>query len=190
LETTKRQVREIMLARRDGLASEERAAKSSVIAARLTGMPEFQNAVTVMLYASFRSEVETGPIISWCLEQGKRVALPKVTRVGTMEAFLVVDPQAELEPGVWGIPEPRSGLARVDPREIDAVTVPGAAFDLRGGRLGYGGGFYDAYLPRLRADAPLVGIAFQEQVVDCVPMGPHDVRMDMLVTETHAAPGS
>ena len=136
-----------------------------------------------MVYASFRSEVDTASVISWCREQGKRIALPKVTGVGTMEVFLVGDPQVDLEAGVWGIPEPRSGLERARPSEIDVVIVPGVAFDLHGGRLGYGGGYYDTYLPSVPADRLLVGIAFRAQVVDCVPMGPHDRRMDVLVTE-------
>lgn len=184
----KKPLREIMLSRRDSLSAEERTLKSSAIAARLTAMPELQNAKTVMAYASFRSEVDTGPLISWCREQGKRVALPKVTGAGTMEVFPVGDPQVDLEPGAWGILEPRSGLERLDPSEIDVVVVPGVAFDLRGGRLGYGGGFYDAYLPSVRADALLVGIAFREQVVECVPMGRHDLRMDVLVTEADLTP--
>jgi 5-formyltetrahydrofolate cyclo-ligase len=180
----KKRLREIMLSRRDGLSIEERDLKSSAIAASVIGMPEFQRAGTVMVYASFRSEVDTGPLISWCRQRGKRVVFPKVTGAGTMEVFLVADPRLDLEPGVWGIPEPKEGLERVDPSEIDVVIVPGAAFDLHGGRLGYGGGFYDAYLPGVRADTSLVGVAFGAQVVESVPTGGHDVRMDVLVTET------
>jgi 5-formyltetrahydrofolate cyclo-ligase len=179
----KKQLREIMLRRRDSLSSEERALKSRAITARLVGMQELQDARTVMAYASFRSEVDTGPLIAWCREQGKTLALPKVTGPVTLEAFLVRDPQVDLQPGVWGISEPTSGLERVDPSALDVVIVPGVAFDLRGGRLGYGGGFYDAYLPRLRPDTLLVGAAFQVQVVQRVPMARHDTRVDVLVTE-------
>ena len=184
----KKALREIMILRRDSLSAEERTLMSGAIAARLTGMPELENVKTVMAYASFRSEVDTGLLISWCRQQGKRVALPKVAGAGTMEAFLVADPRVDLRPGVWGIPEPRSGLERVDPSEIDVVIVPGVSFDLCGGRLGYGGGFYDAYLPGVRADTLLVGIAFRAQVVGCVPIGRHDVGMDVLVTETDLTP--
>ena len=179
----KKALRQIILSKRDSLSAEERAIKSNGIAARLEGMPELGKAKTVMVYASFGSEVDTAPLISWCREQEKRIALPKVTGVGTMEVFLVGDPQVDLEVGVWGIPEPKSGLERARPSEIDVVIVPGVAFDLHGGRLGYGGGYYDTYLPSVQADRPLVGIAFRAQVVDCVPMGRHDRRMDILVTE-------
>ena len=179
----KKALRQMMLSKRGSLSSEERMVKSNAIAARLEGMPELGNAKTVMLYASFRSEVDTGALISWCRGQGKRVALPKVTGAGTMEAFLVGDPRVDLEAGVWGIPEPTSGLERVEPSEIDIVIVPGVAFDLHGGRLGYGGGYYDTYLPCVGPDRLLVGIAYRSQVVECVPMGRHDLRMDVLVME-------
>jgi 5-formyltetrahydrofolate cyclo-ligase len=184
----KKPLREIMLLRRDNLSAEERMLKSGAITVKLTGVPELENANTVMVYASFRSEVDTGPIISWCRQQGKRVALPKVTGAGTMEACLVGDPRVDLQPGVWGILEPASGSECLDPSEIDVVIVPGVAFDLHGGRLGYGGGFYDAYLSGVRADTLLVGIAFGAQVVASVPTDRHDVRMDVLVTETDVTP--
>jgi 5-formyltetrahydrofolate cyclo-ligase len=112
------------------------------------------------------------------------VALPRVVGPRLLEARHVTDPDADLEPGAWGIPEPRKGLPAVPPRQIDAVVVPGAAFSVAGARCGYGGGFYDTYLPELRPGTPRVALAFETQIVDALPSAPHDLRVDTIVTET------
>jgi 5-formyltetrahydrofolate cyclo-ligase len=179
----KRSVRAACLARRDCLTPAERAGASAAIVAELTAMAELREATTVMCFASFRTEVDTGPLLDWCLRHGKRLALPRVTGPRTLECRLVTDTQRDLEPGSWGILEPVDRLSALDPGEIDCVIVPGSAFDREGGRLGYGGGFYDAYLRLLRPDVPRVAGAFACQLCDEVPMEGHDLRIDALVTE-------
>ena len=67
--------------------------------------------------------------------------------------------------------------------QIDVVVVPGALFDCDGGRCGYGGGFYDTYLPTTRPDTPRIGLAFELQLVGDVPCHPHDLPVHVLVTE-------
>ena len=76
----------------------------------------------------------------------------------------------------------RDGFQAVDPEELDAVVVPLVAFDDAGRRLGYGGGNYDQLLPRLRADAVVIGIAFDEQRVETVPCEPHDIALPHVVS--------
>ena len=100
-----------------------------------------------------------------------------------MEAFVTTDPTTDLVPGRYDIPEPREGLAPVDPAVIDVVIVPGSAFDRAGGRIGYGGGFYDGFLRRLRPAAPRIGIGFEAQLVERVPREAHDLCVDLVVTE-------
>lgn len=179
----KRSVRALCLARRDSLTPDERAAASAAIVARLTEMPELLEASTVLCFASFRTEVDTAALLDWCLEHGKRLALPRVVGPRTLECCLVADSARDLATGAWGILEPVARLNAVDPAEIDCVIVPGSAFDRQGGRLGYGGGFYDAYLPQLRAGVPRIAVAFACQVCEEVPTLDHDLRMDALVTE-------
>ncbi len=179
----KQSVRAACLARRDCLSPDERARASAAIVAQLTTMVELQEATTVMCFASFRTEVDTGPLLDWCLRRGKRLALPRVAGPRALECCLVTDPTRDLEPGTWGISEPVGRLSVVDPAEIDCVVVPGSAFDREGGRLGYGGGFYDAYLRLLRPDVPRIAVAFACQLCDEVPTRDHDLRMDTLVTE-------
>jgi 5-formyltetrahydrofolate cyclo-ligase len=141
-------------------------------------------ATTVLCFASFRSEVDTAPLVGWCLERGRAVALPRIMGPRHLEAFAVTDPRRDLVPGRWGIPEPRQGLPLVDPAAIDVVVVPGAAFDARGGRVGYGGGFYDGFLARMRPGTRRIGICFDLQVVESVPREAHDLCVDLVVTET------
>lgn len=148
-------------------------------------MAEFSAATTVLVYVSFRSEVETISLIRKCLEKGKRVAVP-LTDPLTMglKPFAITRPEDDLEPGSYGILEPVPERAEeVAPSEIETVLVPGAVFDLRGDRLGYGGGCYDRFLDH---DAPLakrIGLAYELQVVDRVPALPHDKPLHVLVTE-------
>jgi len=171
------------LAARDALADAERVRLSAAICTRAAALPELESAATVMLYASFRSEVETTALFSWARNAGKTVCTPRVLGPRLMAAYLIGDPETDLVPGAWGIPEPREGLAEVPPERIDAVVVPGSAFDCTGNRCGYGGGFYDTYLPRTRPGIPWVALAFEAQLVDELPCEPHDLACGVLVTE-------
>ncbi|OGQ99262.1 MAG: 5-formyltetrahydrofolate cyclo-ligase [Deltaproteobacteria bacterium RIFOXYD12_FULL_55_16] len=174
-----------ILAVRDSLSAEERQQKSRSLTSRLLALPEFAAARSVFAYVSFRSEVETLPLIAHCLKKGVKVSAP-LTLPGEhrLLAYALTDPGQDLAPGYCGILEPRQTLPLVDPCSIEVVVLPGSVFDCRGGRLGYGGGFYDRFL---QAAAPLalrIGLAFDLQVVEAVPLQSHDQQLDYLVTET------
>lgn len=158
---------------------EARREKSRKIEEKLFSLPEFQSAGAVMLFASFRSEVETDSIIRRALGAGKRVILPKV-RGTELALFEIRDFRTDVAPGAWGIPEPAESLP-VQLNDIDCIIVPGAAFDERGNRLGYGAGFYDKLLPAFAKAT--VALAFEEQIVSAVPADPHDVPIKLIVTE-------
>jgi 5-formyltetrahydrofolate cyclo-ligase len=102
----------------------------------------------------------------------------------------VRDIDVDTAPGHRGIPEPRPDVSRVTVEAIDWVLVPGVAFDLAGGRLGYGGGFYDRLLPLLRPGTPRIAGAFDAQVVAHLPAAPHDLPVDCIVTETRMVPAA
>ncbi len=132
-----------------------------------------------MFFASFRSEVETAPMIRKALASGKRVILPKVAGK-ELSLFEIKDFDKDVAPGAWGIPEPRERFpARLD--EVGLIIVPGAAFDERGNRIGYGAGFYDKLL--LAFKKPTVAVAFEVQIVHSVPIDSHDVPVQKIVTE-------
>jgi len=179
----KRAARELALSRRDALSPERRGRLSAAICARAAALPELEAAGTLLLFGSFRTEIDTSPLIAWTLARGRIVCLPRILAPRVMAAYRVRDVATDLEPGAWGIPEPRAGLPQIAPETIDAVVVPGAAFDVAGRRCGYGGGFYDTYLPLTRAEVPRVALAFEAQIVDEVACEPHDLAVDTIVTE-------
>jgi len=178
-------LRQRSLATRDRLSPEERGQKSRVITERLLALPEFAAAGSVFIFVSFRSEVETMPLIRQCLAMGKQVSVP-LTLAGEhrLLAFAIRDPEQDLAPGYCGIPEPRPGLPPVAPSAIEAAVVPGSVFSPDGGRLGYGGGYYDRFLQNEAPQALRVGLAFELQLVEALPLAEHDQPMDCLITET------
>jgi 5-formyltetrahydrofolate cyclo-ligase len=175
----KKAIRKKALAARDTLPPGERTAKSRAIEERLFALSEFISAQVILFFASFRSEVDTGPMIRRALAFGKRVVLPKVK--GTeLVLHEIADPERDVSPGAWGIPEPH-GPRPVMLEEIDLVIVPGAAFDEQGNRVGYGAGFYDKLLPAFKKMT--VALAFEAQIVPAVPAEVHDIPIKKIVTE-------
>lgn len=172
-------LRQQVLDARFRLSAGERKAKSRQIEERLFALPEFRAARSILFYASFRSEVETWDMIRRALAEGKRVILPRV-RGKQLALFEIRNFDEDVKPGTWDIPEPVSGRPAAV-QEADLVIVPGSVFDERGNRMGYGGGFYDRLLPAF--SGPTVALAFELQIVDSVPVGPHDVPVRKIVTE-------
>jgi len=191
-EAAKAELRRRILAQRDALDAERRTALSAVIFGTVRSLPAFAAARTVLAYSSFGSEPVTDAFLVTVLGEGKTLLLPRVDRTTrSLELYRVSEPGRQLRPGVWGIREPDPALcASLSPGEIDFVLVPGVVFDVRGGRVGYGAGYYDRLLRRCPPTAALVAGAFELQVVSEVPMEPHDRRMDRVVTERATYPGS
>jgi 5-formyltetrahydrofolate cyclo-ligase len=178
-------LRRDVLAKRDELAPEQRAAAAVAIANRIAAMPSFAQSRTVLLTLAFRSEWDTLPLVRSALAAGKTVALPRVDDARRMlELHALADPVADIVPGFRGIPEPRADAPTVSPASVDWVLVPGVAFDRDGRRVGYGGGYYDRLLPLLRPRIPRVAGAYDVQVVAHVPSSAHDLTVDAIVTET------
>jgi 5-formyltetrahydrofolate cyclo-ligase len=180
LKRAKRALRRSVIERRDRMPAAERRDLSRRIADRLLALAEVKNAGTVMAFWSFGSEVDTAPLIERLHAAGARVVLPRVEGDEIVAvAFAPGDPATRTPFGAF---EP-SGTDVVDPWDVDVVVTPGVAFDRRGRRVGYGGGFYDRFLPRTRPGAPPIAVAFALQVVDEVPGGRADRPVDVVVTE-------
>ncbi|MDQ7787506.1 MAG: 5-formyltetrahydrofolate cyclo-ligase [Thermodesulfovibrionales bacterium] len=182
--TAKEAIRKEVLKKRDSLKPEIRAEKDASIRERLFAMPEFVEAKLVLLYASFRSEADTLKILDGSLHMGKRIVLPKVDKENRRLVLHEIVGLPELFPGFMGIPEPLVMEGRMRGVDIaDLVILPGVAFDPRGNRLGYGAGYYDILLSERTKKMPLVALAYEEQIVDCIPAEKHDVRIDMIITD-------
>jgi 5-formyltetrahydrofolate cyclo-ligase len=147
---------------------------------RLLSVPAVNAARTLLVFWSFGPEIDTQGVIERLRSEGRRVLLPFIEG-GRMEAALF-RADDDLVPTGYG-PMAPAGPAAVDPAGIDVALAPGLAFDARGYRLGYGGGHFDRFLPRLRPDALRVGYCFHLQIVDRVPNGPEDEPVDLVITD-------
>jgi 5-formyltetrahydrofolate cyclo-ligase len=180
LKKAKRQVRRQVLAARDAMPPARRAAAGELVTMRFLALPEVGGARTVMLFWSFGSEVPTEGSIRSLHAKGTVVALPRIANGELVPVRYA--PGDPTEPTTFGAQEPADGTV-VEPARIDVVAVPGVAFDRRGGRIGYGGGYYDRFLRGLAVYR--VGLAFALQVLEQeLPGGLFDLGVDAIVTET------
>lgn len=175
-----------ILGRRDLLTDRQRSEKSERIAAALLATEAVASKNSIFIYVSFRSEVETLSIIRSLLDLGKKVSVP-LTRVAEKRLDIVEleDPERDLVPGYCNIPEPTQQLAAektISPEELELIVLPGSVFDERGGRFGYGGGYYDRLLEQIPA-AARYGLAFDLQIVEKLNLQPHDQILDSIITE-------
>jgi 5-formyltetrahydrofolate cyclo-ligase len=178
----KKEIRKRMLQLRDEQKPADRALWDDIIFSKLTGGSDYRNAATIFIFVSFRSEVDTHRIIRKALEDGKVVAVPKVlSRAEGMRAFRI-ESMEDLQEGYFGVLEPREGCPEIPVGDIELILMPGAAFDREGGRIGYGGGFYDRYISEAGKDLRKVALAYRMQVLDRVPMEENDIRVDAIIT--------
>jgi 5-formyltetrahydrofolate cyclo-ligase len=176
---TKAALRRTALAARRAVEPDDRRRASAAAVDRLLGLPELRGVQTVALYAALDEELDPVGALPRLVEAGVRTLFPRV-RGERLELVAAAD-LPTLQLGYRGIREP-VGIA-IDPSVVDVLLVPGVAFDVRGGRLGQGGGHYDRLLATLPGTATAVGMCFACQVVPRVPMEDHDRSVDVVVTE-------
>jgi 5-formyltetrahydrofolate cyclo-ligase len=174
-------LRRAALAYRDTLPAELRQAAAETIARRAFPL-DVRPGVLVSGFSSIGSEINPLPLMRRLAERGARLALPVVVGRGrplALRAWAFGEP---LDKGQWGIREPRPDAPEVDP---DIVLTPLAAFDRAGHRIGYGAGYYDLTLAKLRARKPIVavGLAYAAQEIAAVPATARDARLDLVLTE-------
>ena len=176
----KRPIRERLLAARRHCSAETCLHLSLSIQDRLLGSELYRQARSVGLYCPIQNEVHTELLARRCLADAKQLVCPRVA--GKQLDFVAVESLAELTPGAFGVLEP-CGARLVPITAIDLLVVPGVAFDLPGHRLGYGKGYYDQTLAGCRLELERVGLAYEFQLVDRLPVDGHDCRVTGLVTE-------
>jgi 5-formyltetrahydrofolate cyclo-ligase len=181
--TEKAEIRKGILRLRDALTPTQIAAGSGAVLERLALLDPVRQAVTLMVYLNTGSEVVTDDLVRWGLRNGKRIAVSRCIPESRGLAACRIGDLDEVAPGHYGIREPKAPLIRPIPAgEIDVVIVPGVAFDRRGCRIGYGGGYYDRFLPQA-PQAARIGVAFACQLVAGIPADTHDIPMDGVVTD-------
>jgi 5-formyltetrahydrofolate cyclo-ligase len=181
IDALKSVLRREAVARRDALPAAERAKAAATIAGRdfpLSVMP----GTIVSGFSALKSEINPVPLMRKLSDAGAQLALPVVAGKGKpllMRAWRFGEP---LDSGVWGIRQPKADAPEVAP---DILIVPLLAFDRTGNRIGYGAGYYDMTIAKLRAIKPVVavGIAFAALEIAEVPVTPRDARLDLVLTE-------
>jgi len=184
---TKTELRRHCLAQRAMLTPAAIEQHSMAIAAYVCALPAFCVSHTVMVYMALPQEVQTMPIITRARQLQKRIAVPAI-RGQELIAVALGEAPTQLRRGRFGILEPCEPQRIIPSQEIGCIAVPGVAFDRRGGRLGFGKGYYDRFLRQLPATTYRCGLAFGIQVVSCVPQAPHDICMHGIVTEQGCIP--
>jgi 5-formyltetrahydrofolate cyclo-ligase len=186
IQARKLALRQRIIAARDNLTPTLRAHSSKHIVDQITDLAIYKSARTVLGYLNFGSEMVSEAWIRQALTDGKRVLLPRVNKASKrLELFEVKDLDSDVVAGTYGIREPvveRCGRFEAL-GEIDLILMPGVAFDREGGRLGYGGGYFDKLLAHLPHRPALIAGAFAMQMVAEVPQEASDYKVDYLITE-------
>ena len=156
--------------------------KSALIAEQFWQLPSIQAAKSILFYASMPGEVDTLLMIEKACFLGKRVALPIVEKNQRKLIPTLISSMKDVHKGTYGIHEPLLDLDKaLALKDIDAVIVPGLAFDRQNHRLGRGAGYYDRFLSTLPKTVTTVGLAFDFQLTDSLPIEAHDVRLAFVI---------
>jgi 5-formyltetrahydrofolate cyclo-ligase len=162
------------------LPPDDRVGRSARICDRIAALSAWEAARVVAMFAPQLREPDVEGL--WPFAAGKTLAYPIVTGDGL--ALHATASRDGLQPGRWGIREPLAHPDhRVDPADVDLILVPGVAFTLAGARCGRGGGYYDRLLALLPAKAVRVGVCFAEQILDELPVEPHDATVNIVIAE-------
>lgn len=177
----KKELRARGIRAREELSLAQRSARSEVICARILELEEYKNARTILLYRALRAEASVGLISQLAAREKKRVGYPLCAENLELRVFDAANARWKQGPyGIWE-PDPRY-CEEIDPKTIDLVLCPLAAFDRNGDRIGMGAAYYDRFLPRCE-NAEILGVAFACQEVEPGFAEEHDVKMDAVVTE-------
>ena len=176
-------LRQKMLKKRSNVTKSKILEKSNQIKKRLFKIKEFNQASAILFYISYDNEVYTHNMIKECLSSGKHVIVPITSKENRSLILSKLENWEDLELGAYGILEPRKEYVKEFSLDvIDLIVIPGVAFDERGYRMGHGMGYYDDLLVN-STKAIHIGLAFEFQLVDEIPIEYHDMKVDKIVTE-------
>ena len=186
-------LRKDILQKRMSFSKDEVNKKSLVIMETITDMEQYRNSCVIMSYVDFRNEVVTSGFIKKSLMDGKRIVVPVMVNSGEKNRRILASEifslENDLEVGNFGILQPKKECLRIsEPNEIELIILPGVAFDLNKNRIGYGAGYYDRFLQLVKPCCIKIGVCFEVQMVDSVPVEGHDIPLDIIVTEDRIIP--
>lgn len=180
---SKQSIRKIVKGKRASLTEAERKRLNDLVYENTINSEYYKKANTIFVFVSYDTEVDTHNIIKKAIEDGKTVCVPKTISMEEGMLAIRINSFDDMASGNYGILEPKYATPKVDESLIDLAFIPGLAFDKRGGRVGYGGGFYDRFMNSMREEAKQIGLAYSFQMFDEVPMEKHDLFIDGLITD-------
>lgn len=175
----KKDIRKKILKARESLSEREAAEWSQAVCKRLYEMADLKQTEWIYGYMPIRREVNIRPLLERLLKEGKKLALPRVC--GDAMEFYQIHSFEDLEEGSFHVLEPKAGCQRVEADGL--VLVPGVVFDKKGGRIGYGKGYYDKYFAQHSQSLQKIGIGYTIQIIDTIPTTLLDIPLDGLVWE-------
>jgi 5-formyltetrahydrofolate cyclo-ligase len=179
----KKEYRELVLKQRDALKVSKRIEWDKIILDKLLNSEFYKNSKVIFTFVSMKSEVNTHNLINHALKDGKVVGVPKIeSKQKGIEVFRI-NSLKDLKVGYFDVLEPVEGCSKINNEDIDFIVMPGLAFDREGGRIGYGGGFYDRFQLSLDKKVDRIAVAYSMQIFDKVPMNELDVYIDGIITE-------
>lgn len=184
---SKSKIRKRILNVRNNMSKEDVKKNSNAIMDKITSLDIYKHSKVVFIYMDFKNEVMTSNLIKRMLSEKKRVVIPYTDSINTVLIPSEITKESDLKQNSFGYYEPKSILP-VNIEEIDLVIVPGVVFDKNLNRIGFGKGYYDKILNRLKPSAKKIALAHDFQVLEDIPAEEHDVKMDMIITEKNIYP--
>lgn len=180
----KKALRKEMKEKRAFLNELDKFNKDNIIRNKFLSSNFYKNSIGIFIYVSLQKEVDTHGIIKQALKDKKRVFVPKVISLKQgMVAVEIKDFSCLKKCGKYKILEPVDFNENINKDDIDLAIVPGLAFDRKGDRIGYGGGFYDRFFVGLNKNVPKIALAYDFQIIDYVPKSNHDICVDKIITD-------
>jgi 5-formyltetrahydrofolate cyclo-ligase len=185
MEKSKERIRKLFIGKRKSLSQFEVEQKSKLVISKLKDLEVYKKSKTILAYLNTQNEVITTDFISECIKEGRAVYLPVVLKEqNQLEFYRVFNVNTDIHLGKFRIYEPAANPNnRVGLEAIDVVIVPGIAFDTKKNRLGYGGGYYDRFLKDLAPEVTKIGLGFDLQIIDEIPVESFDISMNIVITE-------
>jgi 5-formyltetrahydrofolate cyclo-ligase len=179
----KEKIRKDLIEKRSKLPKRKVLERSKKISDKFFNLKEFNKATNIFFYVSYDNEVNTHNMIKKCLSLGKNVVVPICDAEDSSMSLSKIEKWSDLEPGSFNILEPKMDKIReVTIYDIDLTIIPGIGFDEQGFRLGHGFGYYDKLL-KDSTNAINIGLAFEIQIVEKIPIETHDLPVDLIITE-------
>lgn len=181
----KEDIRKEMIHIRNKMTEGQVNSLSQKIISTLTKLPIFKNSQNIMLYLSFGNEVDTFRLIDYCKELGKSVTVPFCINAGKkIIPTEIKSVEDDLVKSSFGYLEPKKEIVKpVSTENIDLIILPGLAFDRGCYRLGFGAGYYDRFLARLNFTVPTIGLVYDFQMIELMPVEDHDIPVDYVITD-------